>query len=100
MERIVILGAAESGVGAAVLAQMRGYDVFVTDKGKIKDEFKKILQQHQVTFEEGAHTEEKIISAKEIIKSPGIPEKAPIIKLLRSKGIGIISEIEFASRFT
>src|SRR4030095_1419521 len=100
MERIVILGAAESGVGAAVLAQARGYDVFVSDKNAIKAGFKKALESNGIPFEEGIHSEEKILSAGEIIKSPGIPEKASIIQLLRSKSIPVISEIEFASRFT
>ncbi|MBK9732361.1 MAG: UDP-N-acetylmuramoyl-L-alanine--D-glutamate ligase [Chitinophagaceae bacterium] len=100
MQRIVILGAAESGVGAAVLAKLRGFDVFVSDSGLIKEEFKSVLQQYEISFEEKFHTGEKIFSANEIIKSPGIPEKAPLIQQLRSKGISIISEIEFASRYT
>ena len=100
MERIVILGAAESGVGAAILAQSRGYEVFVSDKGMIKEDFKRVLASHQIAFEESGHSEEKILSAKEIIKSPGIPEKAAVIQLLRTKNIPVISEIEFAYRFT
>src|SRR5262245_59725456 len=100
MKRITILGAAESGIGAALLAQQRGYDVFVSDKGKIKPEFKKILEGSQVNYEESQHTESEIIKGEEVIKSPGIPEKAAIIKLIRSQNIPIISEIEFASRYT
>lgn len=100
MKRIVILGAAESGVGAAVLAKLRGMDVFVSDNATINDEFKSVLQQYEIPFEEKFHTAEKIMAADEIIKSPGIPEKAAIIKQLKAAGISIISEIEFASRFT
>jgi len=97
-QRIVILGAGESGVGAAILAKLQGYDVFVSDGGKIKDEFKKELTQYKIEFEEAEHSEEKIFSAKEIMKSPGIPEKNELIKKIRAKGIEIISEIELAYR--
>lgn len=100
MQQIIILGAAESGVGAAVLAKLRGFDVFVSDKGIIKEDFKKVLQQYEIPFEEGMHSEAKILAADEIIKSPGIAEKVPLIQMLRSKNISIISEIEFAARFT
>lgn len=99
-QRIVILGAAESGVGAAVLAKLRGYDVFVSDQGVIKDSFKSVLQQYEIPFEEKMHTVSSVMSAGEIIKSPGIAEKVPLIQQIRSAGISIISEIEFASRFT
>lgn len=98
--RIVILGAAESGAGAAVLAKKEGFDVFVSDMSVIKDKYKKILDDHQIEWEEKHHTEEKILNADEIIKSPGIPDKAPIIKKAIEKGIHIISEIEFAGRYT
>ncbi len=97
-QRIVILGAGESGVGAAILAKLQGYDVFVSDGGKIKDEFKKELTQYKIEFEEAQHSEEKIFSAREIMKSPGIPEKNELIKKIRAKGIEIISEIELAYR--
>jgi len=97
-QRIVILGAGESGVGAAILAKLQGYDVFVSDGGKIKDEFKKELTQYKIEFEEAEHSEEKIFSAKEIMKSPGISEKNELIKKIRAKGIEIISEIELAYR--
>jgi len=99
-KRAVILGAAESGVGAAILARKQGFDVFVSDLGSIKDKYKKELTERQFDFEEGHHTEEKILNADLVIKSPGIPEKAPLIKKLREKGIQIISEIEFAGRYT
>lgn len=99
-KRVVILGAAESGVGAAILARKQGFDVFVSDKGTIKEKYKNELTAREFDFEEGNHTEEKILNADLIIKSPGIPEKAPIIKHLREKGTPIISEIEFAGRYT
>ncbi len=100
MKRIVILGAGESGAGAAVLAKKEGFDVFVSDMSKINDKYKKILDDHNIEWEEGHHTEEKILKASEIIKSPGIPKEAPMIKKVMEKGIHIISEIEFASRYT
>ncbi len=100
MSRIVVLGAAESGVGAAVLAKKEGFDVFVSDMGTIKDRYKNMLNDHGIEWEEGHHTEEKILSADEIIKSPGIPNNAPMVRKAEEKGIGIISEIEFAGRYT
>lgn len=98
--RIVILGAAESGVGAAALALKKGFDVFVSDMGKIKDNYKTILDEYGILWEEGKHTEELILNAKEIIKSPGIPETAPMVVKAKEAGIPIISEIEFAGRYT
>ena len=100
MKRIVILGAAESGAGAAVLAKKQGFDVFVSDFGSIKDRYKKMLDAHDIPWEEGHHTEEKILNADEIIKSPGIPDEVPIIQKAIQKNIHIISEIEFAGRYT
>ena len=100
MKRIVILGAGESGAGAAVLAKKEGFDVFVSDMSKINDKYKKLLDDHNIEWEEGHHTEEKILNASEIIKSPGIPKEAPMIKKVMDKGIHIISEIEFAGRYT
>ena len=100
MKRIVILGAGESGAGAAVLAKKEGFDVFVSDMSKINDKYKKILDDHNIEWEEDHHTEEKILNASEIVKSPGIPKEAPMIKKVMEKGIHIISEIEFASRYT
>lgn len=99
-KNIVVLGAGESGVGAAILAAQKGYSVFVSDKGKIKDKYKAILNEKQINWEEEKHSEEKIFIANEIIKSPGIPEKATIIKELKNKNIPVISEIEFAGRYT
>ena len=100
MSRIVILGAGESGAGAAVLAKKEGFDVFVSDMSKIKDKYKKMLDDRNIEWEEGQHTEEKILNADEIIKSPGIPNEAPMIQKIIAKGIHIISEIEFAGRYT
>ena len=100
MKRIVILGAGESGAGAAVLAKKEGFDVFVSDMSKINDKYKKMLDDHNIEWEEGHHTEEKILNASEIVKSPGIPKETPMIKKVMEKGIHIISEIEFASRYT
>jgi len=99
-DRIVVLGAAESGVGAAVLALKKGFEVFVSDMGTIKPEYKGILEEYGIEWEEGHHTEEKILNAKEIIKSPGIPENAPMIIKAKAAGIPIINEIEFAGRYT
>ncbi len=99
-ERIVILGAGESGTGAAILARQKGYDVFVSDAGKIKPFYRDLLDEYHVIYESGGHSERLIINATEVIKSPGIPESTPIIKLIRKKGIRIISEIEFADRHT
>jgi len=87
-KRIVILGAGESGAGAAVLAKKEGFDVFVSDMSKIADRYKKLLDDHQIEWEEGRHTEEKILSADEIIKSPGIPDTAPMVSKAIAKGIG------------
>jgi len=99
-DRIVILGAGESGTGAAVLAKKQGLDVFVSDYGKIKNHYKEILYTYEIEWEEEKHTERLILNADEIIKSPGISEKSEIIQLVRKKGIRIISEIEFAGRYT
>ncbi|MCK9207054.1 MAG: UDP-N-acetylmuramoyl-L-alanine--D-glutamate ligase [Salinivirgaceae bacterium] len=97
---IAILGAGESGVGAAVLAKAKGFNVFVSDLGNITDAYKAELNAHQIEWEENQHSEEKILQATEIIKSPGIPDKAPMVKKAVEKGIPIISEIEFAGRYT
>lgn len=99
-QRLVILGSGESGVGSAILAKQKGYDVFVSDKGLIKDKYKKPLQENGIAFEEGNHTENLILNATEVIKSPGIPEKAELVQKLRTKDIPVISEIEFAGRYT
>ncbi|MCQ2095639.1 MAG: UDP-N-acetylmuramoyl-L-alanine--D-glutamate ligase [Bacteroidaceae bacterium] len=100
MKKIVVLGAGESGAGAAVLAKTRGFDVFVSDMSAVKDRYKELLDKHGIRWEEKRHTEELILSADEIIKSPGIPDKAPIVRKAVEKGIHIISEIEFAGRYT
>ncbi len=100
MKRIAILGAAESGAGAAVLAKKEGFDVFVSDMSAIKPRYKQLLDSHNIEWEEGRHTEEKILSANEIIKSPGIPDTAPMVAKCKANGIPIISEIEFAGRYT
>lgn len=97
---IIVLGAAESGVGAAVLARKRGLDVFVSDNNKIKEKYKNVLSQFDIEFEEEKHSRERILQASEIVKSPGIPDSAPLIEEARSSGLGVISEIEFAARYT
>ena len=100
MRRIVILGAAESGVGAAALAKVKGFEVFVSDMGRIKENYKQLLREYDVPWEEGQHSEELILSACEVVKSPGIPEDAPMVQKVRNAGIPVISEIEFAGRYT
>ncbi len=97
--KLIILGGGESGVGAALLGRQQGYDVFLSDAGTIKEKYKKELSDNQIEFEEGGHNEEKIFSADEIVKSPGIPEKNKMIKAIRAKNIPVISEIELAYRF-
>ena len=99
-KRIVILGSGESGVGAALLAKAKGFDVFVSDKGEIKENYKKELIENQIAFEECFHTEALILNASEVIKSPGIPDKVELIKKIKSLNIPVISEIEFAGRYT
>lgn len=100
MNRIVVLGAGESGAGAAVLAKTKGFETFVSDMSTIKDKYKLLLNSYDIPWEEGQHTEEMILNANEVIKSPGIPNDAPLIVKLQKKGIPIISEIEFAGRYT
>lgn len=97
--KIAILGAGESGVGAAILAQKQGFTVWVSDGGKIKPEFKHTLNDLDLPYEEGSHNMEEILSANLVVKSPGIPEKAPVVKAIREKGIELISEIEFGYRY-
>ena len=98
--KILVLGAGESGTGAALLAASKGYDVFVSDSGTIKPAFRARLQENNIEFEEGAHHKGILNDVNEIIKSPGIPDQIPLISLAKSKGITVISEIEFAARFT
>lgn len=100
MKRLVVLGAGESGSGAAILAKEKGYDVFVSDFGTIKEPYRALLDQNGVRWEDGHHTEELILNADEVVKSPGIPLTAPIIQKLQAQGTPIISEIEFAARYT
>ena len=99
-KRIVILGAGESGAGAAVLAKKQGFDTFVSDMSAIKDKYKTMLEKYGIAWEEGKHTEELILNADEVIKSPGIPNEAPMVQKLIAQGTPIISEIEFAGRYT
>ena len=99
MSRIVVLGGGESGVGSAVLAKVKGYDVFLSDMGKISDEYAEVLQEWDIPFEQGRHSEDLILNADEIIKSPGIPATAPMVRKISERGIDIISEIEFAGRY-
>jgi UDP-N-acetylmuramoylalanine--D-glutamate ligase len=98
--RLVVLGGGESGVGTAILGKQKGYDVFVSDFGKIKDSYKEVLTNNEIIWEDEKHTEALILNADVVMKSPGIPEKAPIVKKLIEKGISVISEIEFAAQFT
>ena len=99
MKRIVVLGGGESGAGAAVLAKVKGFDVFLSDKGRIGEKYKDMLREWNIPFEEGEHTESMILNADEVIKSPGIPLTAPMVEKISQAGIGIISEIEFAGRY-
>ncbi|MBR4595387.1 MAG: UDP-N-acetylmuramoyl-L-alanine--D-glutamate ligase [Bacteroidales bacterium] len=99
MARVVVLGGAESGVGAAVLAKVKGFDVFLSDKGQIKDSYADTLRKWDIPFEQGQHTEELILNADEVVKSPGIPSTVPMVQKVKENGIPVISEIEFASRF-
>lgn len=98
--KIAILGAGESGVGTAILAQKQGYEVFVSDMGMVKDRYKKMLDDHSIQWEEGHHTEQEILSADEVVKSPGIPDNAPLVQKLISQGTPILSELEFAKRYS
>ena len=100
MSELVVLGAQESGTGAALLAKKRGIPVFVSDAGRIKADYKVLLQAHDIEFEEGGHSAERVLAASEIVKSPGIPDTASLVRASREKGIPIISEIELASRYT
>src|SRR3954466_10065272 len=100
MKRLVILGGGESGVGTAVLAQKKGCDVFLSDKGKLKDKYKEVLSKHEISWEEEKHTEALIMNADEVVKSPGIPDKTELVKALQQKGVPVVSEIEFAGRYT
>ena len=99
MSRIVVLGGGESGVGSAVLAKVKGFDVFLSDMGKISEKYASTLKEWDIPFEEGKHSEDLILNADEVIKSPGIPSTAPMVRKIEDRGIGVISEIEFAGRY-
>jgi len=100
MKRLVILGGGESGVGSAVLAQKKGFEVFLSDKGKLKDKYKNVLSKYGIEWEEEKHSEHLVLNADEVVKSPGIPDTADLVKALKAKNIPMISEIEFAGRYT
>lgn len=100
MEKLVVLGAGESGTGAAILGKAKGYEVFVSDMGTIKEPYRAMLDQNGIAWEDGKHTEERVLAADLVVKSPGIPNNAPLIVQLVEKGTPVISEIEFASRYT
>ena len=99
MSRVVVLGGGESGVGSAVLAKTKGFDVFLSDMGNISEKYTAMLQEWDIPYEQGKHTEELILNADEVIKSPGIPSTAPMVKKIIEGGINVISEIEFAGRY-
>ena len=100
MERLVVLGGGESGVGTAILGKQKGFDVFVSDSKSISEKYKQVLLHHEIDFEENQHTEAAILNANVVMKSPGIPEKVHIVKKLLEMKIPVISEIEFAGQFT
>lgn len=100
MKRLVVLGGGESGVGTALLGKKKGYEVFVSDKGNIKEKYKEVLIHNEIEWEEGKHTESKVLNANVVMKSPGIPDKVPLVQKLIASNISVISEIEFASQFT
>jgi UDP-N-acetylmuramoylalanine--D-glutamate ligase len=97
---IVVLGGGESGVGSAILAKKQGFRVFLSDIGTLKEEHRETLRAFNIDFEEGGHTEQRVLEADEIVKSPGIPDTAPLMQKVLAKGIHVISEIEFAGRYT
>src|SRR3954471_11342289 len=97
--RLVILGGGESGVGAALLGKQKGFEVFLSDGGVLSEGYKKELIENKIEFEEGRHTEDKVLNADEVVKSPGIPEKNDLVKKIRKKGIPVISEVELAYRY-
>ena len=99
-KRIIVLGGGESGTGSAILAKKHDFDVFLSDSGTVKSKYKEMLYNYDIPWEENKHTERLILDTEEIIKSPGIPERSPIMQTIRKKEINVISEIEFAARFT
>ena len=100
MNRLVVLGGGESGVGAAILGKEKGMEVFLSDMGTIPEKYKSVLLEEGIEFEEGKHSEERILSADTVVKSPGIPPYAPMVEKIAAKGIPVLSEIEFAGRYT
>jgi UDP-N-acetylmuramoylalanine--D-glutamate ligase len=100
MKRLVVLGGGESGIGTALLGKAKGFEVFVSDNGTIKQKYKDVLIHHEIEWEEEKHSESKILNADLVMKSPGIPDKVPLVKIIRQQGIPVVSEIEFASGFT
>ena len=100
MKRLVILGAGESGIGTAILGKKTSHEVFVSDMGNISEKYKKVLLQNDIKFEEGSHTEAIIFTADVVMKSPGIPDSVALVKAIRERGIPVISEIEFAAKYT
>ena len=100
MKRLVVLGGGESGVGTALLGKEKGFEVFVSDYGKLKEEYKDVLIHNEIEWEEGTHTSSKILNADVVMKSPGISEQVPIVKALVEQGVLVVSEIEFAAQFT
>ena len=99
MKKVVVLGGGISGYGSAVLAKKRGYDVFLSDAGRVAERYAKVLDEWGVEWEQGKHSMERILAADVVVKSPGIPEKAEAVKALRAKGTPIISEMEFAAKY-
>ena len=99
MKRIVVLGGGISGYGSAVLAKRKGFDVLLSDAGAIAERYRRILDDEGVEYEQGGHTMERILAADEVVKSPGIPEKAAVVRAVRERGIPVISEMEFAGRY-
>src|SRR5690554_1743344 len=100
ISHLVVLGSGESGVGTALLGKQKGYDVFVSDKQNIKEKYKQVLIDNDIDWEEGKHSSERIFKADLVMKSPGIPDTIPLVVQLKEKGIPVVSEIEFASRYT
>jgi len=100
MKRLVVLGGGESGVGTALLGKAKGYEVFVSDRGEIKKKYKDVLKHNKIEWEDNQHTEDKILNADVVMKSPGIPDKVALVQALKGKGISVISEIEFAAQYT
>ena len=99
-QRLIVLGAGESGVGAAILGKAKGWDVFVSDRGQLKQEYRDVLSNYEIAFEEGSHDEDRVMAADLVVKSPGIPDTVPMVVALREQGTAVISEIEFGGRYT